>query len=334
MSEAGARAARVLKAAYFLLGVGLLAAVVAEIDLAEVAREVSGIGLGAGAVLGVYFVAFVLDSVSWQLTIRGVPLTAAWAARVWAVRMVGEAFNQVVPAGGFGGEPVKAVMLKRRYGTGYGDGAASLILAKTINLMALVVFLIGGFALMIGHPALPSSYKGVATVGLAALGMGVLLFFAVQRYAVTSLAGGWASRRAFGKRLESILHHIRDMDGRLVGFYRDTPGRFAAAGALALANWSLGVVEIHVALMFLGYPISWAEAWIVEAVAQMVRAGTFFIPLSIGAQEGAFFLVCGAITGVPSAGVSLAVVRRLREVVWIGAGFGLGAALSLRPGRA
>ena len=53
--------------------------------------------------------------------------------------------------------------------------------------------------------------------------------------------------------------------------------------------------------------MSFVDAWIIEAVAQLVRTGTFFIPASIGAQEGAFMLVCAAMTGSPALGVAVAV---------------------------
>lgn len=322
---------RALKALYFLFGVVLLGFVLAGIDMAEVAGQVGRVGAGFAVVVAVYFVAFAVDSVGWQLAIRGVPLNAAWAARAFAVRMVGEAFNNVVPAAGFGGEPVKAVLLKRHYGTGYREATASLILAKTVNLLALVAFLAGGFWIMLQSPTMPPAYKTVAAVGMAALCVGVGGFFLVQRLAVASRAGAWLSRRRLGQPLAAVLHHVEDMDDRLIQFYRDARGRFAWALALALANWALGVVEIYVTLVFLGHPITWADAWIVEAVAQLVRTGTFFIPLSLGAQEGAFLLVCGAVTGVPALGVSVAVVRRMREVLWIVAGFALGSALSMRP---
>lgn len=323
---------RALKALYLLIGVALLGVVVAEIDVAEVGGQVTAVGLGFAAIVAVYFVAFALDSVTWHLTIPSAPFDAAWAYRIWKVRMVGEAFNIVMPAAGMGGEPAKAVLLKKHYGTSYREGTASLILAKTINLIALVVFLVGGFVLMIGGTSLPAAYEGVAAAGLAALGAGVILFFAVQRFGITSLAGTWISRRPLGRRIEAVLHHVRDMDARLVRFYRDSRGRFAVAFHLALLNWLLGVVEVYLTLLFVGHPVSWADAWIIEAVAQLVRTGTFFIPASIGAQEGAFLLVCGAITGSPSVGVAVSVVRRLREVIWIVWGFALGASLSLRPG--
>jgi hypothetical protein len=222
-------------------------------------------------------------------------------------------------------------MLKKHYGVGYKEGAASLILARTINLIALMAFLIGGFFLMIERASLPEAFQWVAGVGLLALGFGVGLFFVIQRFGLTSLTGTWISRWRIGKRIEDVLHHIQDMDERLVYFYTGASGRFAVSVVLAFANWVLGAVEIYYTLVFLGHPITWADAWIIEAMAQMVRTGTFFIPASIGAQEGIFLLVCGAITGSPSLGVAVSVVRRIREIIWILWGFLLGSLLSLKP---
>ena len=322
---------RTVKFLYLGIGIVLLGFVLGEIDVAEVGRLIGRVGYGFAVILGIYFVAFVLDSLTWQLTIKGVPLSGLWAYRVWALRMIGEAFNTVIPAGGFGGEPVKAVMLKKHYGIGYREGTASLILAKTINMIALVIFLIIGFALMIRYASLPGPYETVAGAGLLALTIGVFLFFVIQRYSITSLTGTWISRWRLAKRLEDILHHIHDMDERLVQFYTGSRGRFVGALVLAFINWLLGAVEIYYSLVFLGHPISWADAWVIEAAAQLVRTGTFYIPASIGAQEGVFLLICGAITGSPTLGVAVSVIRRIREIIWIVWGFALGSLLSLKP---
>ena len=110
---------RYLKAFYLLIGVALLAAVIAEIEVAEVGVQIGRVGYGFLVILGIYFVAFSIDSVTWQMTIRGVPLNGLWAYRAWVLRMVGEAFNHVIPAASMGGEPVKAMLLKKHYGIGY-----------------------------------------------------------------------------------------------------------------------------------------------------------------------------------------------------------------------
>ena len=71
--------------------------------------------------------------------------------------MVGSAINKLTPAAGLAGEPVKAVILKRIYGLPYREGIASLVVAKTANLFALLVFLTIGMALAFGGDSLPKA---------------------------------------------------------------------------------------------------------------------------------------------------------------------------------
>ena len=322
---------RFLKTLYFLIGVALLATVLLQIDGGEVMARVRDVGWGLAVVLGLYLAAFSIDSLTWLLTMASIPLSAKGLYRTWKVRLVGESFNAVMPAAGMGGEPVKAALLKSHYGVGYGEATASIILARTINLIALMLFLVIGFAFVLGSSALPASYKAMAGAGLVVLVFGTFVVFAVQRLRITSLAGSWLSQWRFAKRVERILHHIFEMDARLVRFYTAHRERFAWATLWAFANWVLGAVEIYYAMYFLGHPVSFVDAWIIEAVAQLVRTGTFFIPASIGAQEGAFMLVCAAMTGSPVLGVAVAVVRRIREIVWIVWGMGLGLMYTLKP---
>ena len=322
---------RILKALYVLIGLGLLVLVLSEIDLADVWQRASRIGWGMAVVLALYLGAFVIDTFTWQMALVSIPLNASWLYRFWKVRMVGEVFNSVMPAAGMGGEPVKAVLLKRYYGVAYGEGAVSLILAKTINIISLSVFLAIGFVLILDSVALSANHKLMAGLGLGAFVFGTTLIFAVQRLRASSIAGTWISRWRFARRVEAGLHHVRDMDDRLVRFYTLHRGRFAGAVALAFVNWLMGILEIYYTMIFLGHPLTLAEAWIIESVAQLVRAGTFFIPASIGAQEGAFLLVYAALTGSPTLGIAVALVRRLREVLWIGWGVAVGALFSLKP---
>lgn len=306
-----------------LAGLALLGLVVAKTDLAGAGRLVLAVGWGFALVFALYLLAFVMDALQWQISHPSVPLNGRWLCRFWAVRMVGEAFNNTLPAAGMGGEPVKAMLLKRHYGIDYRASAASLILAKTINVMTLVVFLSGGFALMLNHPALAASYKAVAGSGLAVLATMILGLFLVQHYGVSSTVAAWLGAWHGGRRLAAALEHIRDVEDQFANFYRRSHGRLASALLLALGNWLLGVAEVYFVMGFLGYPVTLAEAWIIEAVAQLVRAGTFFIPASVGAQDGAFVLLCAAITGSPTVGLAAALVRRVRELFWIGWGFAM-----------
>ena len=313
-------------------GIGLLAFVASRIDLAEVWARVVELGpLGALAAAAVYFLAFLIDTASWQLALPSVRLNGAWLYRLWKVRMVGEALNLVIPAGSLGGEPVKAVLLKRGHGIGYQEGAASLFIARTVNLLALVAFGAVGFALMLGVEALPRSFVLAAGLGLLALGLGVAGFYAVQRWGAASFLarrlGGRLAGRLTGRltgRLDGFLEHIHAVDDRFEQFYLRQRLRFAGALALAFLNWLVGAAEIMVIMWFLGAPVSPSEAWLIEAVAQLVRAGFFFVPASLGVTEAAMVLVTDALTGRPALGFAVALIRRARELVWIAWGLGLG----------
>ena len=321
---------RILKILYLIAGIALLVLVLSEVDIAEVISRVGQVGWGFSAVLGIYLMAFLVDSFSWQLALISVPIGVRWLYRLWKIRMVGEVFNAVMPAAGMGGEPVKAVLLKKHYDVGIRESTASLILAKTINMIALVAFLTVGFALMLASPDLPGAHKAIAGLGLAACGIGTAMLFLLQRLKVSSLTGSWISRTRFGSPVFRIVHHLEDMDTRLATFYVHHKRRLAFAVGIAFVNWVLGVIEIFYVTVFLGNPVTFTEAWIIESVAQLVRFGTFFIPASIGAQEGAFLLVVTVITGSPGLGVAVAVVRRMREVVWIVWGLTLGALFALK----
>lgn len=321
---------RYLKALYLIVGLVLLGFVAAQIDVPMTISMVSRVGWGMLAIMGIYLVAFVVDSLSWQIALPDVPLDSEWAYRMWKVRMVGEAFNSLLPAGGMGGEPIKAVLMNKHYGVGYTDVTTSLLLTKTINMISLVLFLAGGFSLMAGS-ALPSSYKTISATGLGVFALSIVLFFIIQRMRIASHTGQWLSKTRVGRKVGTILHHIHAMDDRLVEFYTRRRGRFLAATLLGLLNWMLGILEIYYAALFLGHPITMTDAWIVEAALQLVRTGAFFIPAGIGAQEGLLVLIFTAMTGVPTLGAAVAIVRRLREIVWIGWGLLLGSRFPRTP---
>ena len=151
-------------------------------DLPAVGRALAGLGvLGVAAVAALYLLAFVLDTAAWQLALPSFGLSPRRLYRLWRVRMVGEAFNLVIPAGSLGGEPIKVVLLKARDGIGYKEGGASLVIAKTVLLLALLPFAGAGLVLM-ERASLPPAYPAAMAAGLAVLALGVLGFYAVQRW--------------------------------------------------------------------------------------------------------------------------------------------------------
>jgi len=73
-------------------------------------------------------------------------------------------------------------------------------------------------------------------------------------------------------------------------------------------------------LWLIGHPITFAEALVIEAFAQVLRNAGFLLPGAAGVQEGAI-IAGGLLVGLPlSAAINAALVRRTREVLIGGAG--------------
>ena len=75
------------------------------------------------------------------------------------------------------------------------------------------------------------------------------------------------------------------------------------------------LVEIWLALYFLGQPRSILDALVIEALVQAISSAAFVVPGALGVQEGGFLLI-GAALGIDgTTALALAAARRLRDVI-------------------
>lgn len=322
---------KVLRLLYLLVGFSLLAYILTQTNLELLWLKLIESGWGIFFVVAVYGIAFVVDTFAWQFTLPSTQLNFHWLYNLWKVRMVGAAFGKMLPFSAFGGAPIKGFILKKHYGINYKEGAASIILAESTHLLSMVLFMASGVLLISLDSNLPQNFSTFSTISLSVLTVGILAFYIIQRLKLTSVAGGWISKLPFGNRIEKFLTHLQDFDERLVQFYTQKRPHFFGAFGLNLLNWYLGALEVYVILYFLGHPISISEAIILETVVELIRAGTFFIPATIGTQEAAFLLATGAITGQPALGMATALMRRVREIVWVIWGVVIGWQYSANP---
>lgn len=314
-----------IKLIYLATGLTFLYLVFANIDTGEVIQHILNIGwAGFLVVLFIYNLNFLVDVLGWHVTLVNVPMTGQWVSRLYGVRLVGQAFNEITPLASLGGEPIKAALLNKHYGIRYRDAGASLVLAKTADALSLIVFLVIGFLILITTDILDERYKIIAGTGLIVVTVGILIFYAIQRYRITSKTLARLNLSRFHTGIERLVDFISETDSHIAVFYHQHKKRFIQSLILGFLNWMIGVVEIYAILWFLDSPITLVEAWVIESIAQLVRTGTFFIPASIGALEGAFMLIFAGITGSPALGVAVSLIRRARQLIWVMLGLALG----------
>lgn len=314
----------------FAGGAALFAWILHNSDLGEVAAILGRIGWpGVATILAIFGAGFAADVVSWLLMFRTLPTTGLWLWRIWLVQMVGEALNVVTPFGSFGGEPFKALLLKRHYSVSYTEGSASLLLIQTVNSLAQVPFLLVAVGLLVHRHLLPATLEHIIlAASLVISGFMILVLVALHSRLLAALHA--RLERSRWSRFDAALRVLEDIEGRLFFFLRESPKRFAVSYVLAFTTWMSGAVEMMIIFHFLGYPISFTDAWLIEGIVSIARSVSFFIPAHLGIQDGAIALLAGALTGSPDVGIAVALARRARELSWSAIGLGIGGWFSIR----
>src|SRR5262245_18400834 len=316
---------RYVTIALLLVGSALLVGVLAHADLGAAWDRLRDIGWSGVLVLAaLLFAASLVQAGILIVTVPSAHATPRSAYEFWKVWMVGDAFNTVTPLGSFGGEPVKAALLKRHHGVGLREGTAALVLAQTINIMTLVLFLVVGFGLMLRSEVVQTAHRATVGVALAAFAGCVLLLFLTQRHGMLSRLGRRLAGTRFAGRVHTLVTLLEDVEQRLITFYTRRRRRFALAACLAFAYWAFGMLQMHATMGYLGRPISWRDAWMIEATLLLVRSVFFLVPANLGTQEAALVTSCAAITGSSTLGLAMAIIRRALELAWVGVGLLVG----------
>jgi uncharacterized protein (TIRG00374 family) len=135
-----------------------------------------------------------------------------------------------------------------------------------------------------------------------------------------ALAGGGRAlgRLGFAARLVSSLGRV---DHSLAHFYRRQPVLLTLSVLFHFLGWLVGALEAWLILNLLGIEVSLLTATLIEAFSTSIRFATFMVPASLGALEGGHVVLFAALGLGAAAGMSFSIVRRLREVTWIGIGF-------------
>ena len=291
------------------LGIILFAWALRTVGWEPVWAQIRSLRWGLLLIVAYYAVIIGLDTWGWRYSFHK-KWESKWAT-LFLARMAGEAVNYVTPAW-VAGEPIKAYLLKRRYGVPVSEGLSSVVVAKTTLAGALLIFSVLGLVLAGASGLLPDSLVKISLNVLLGLTLLVGLFLMAQRWGLI--------RRAVAVTRKKSLQGLR-IDGRIRRFYRSQKGRLGLSVLFHFLGWVAGAAEVWLMLHLMGIPITLTEAWVIESLWQLLKAGAFFIPAGVGVQEGGIILIFMALGFPLPAGLAMAVIRRIRELVWAGAGW-------------
>lgn len=295
-------------------GLALFTYVVWRAGVSEILDGIRRVGWGLVAILALAGMRFVLRSWCWRLCMPGgASLTNRQAL---AAFLAGDAVGSITPLGLLASEPTKVLLTRHHLAPG--ESVASLAIENLIYTASVVVMVALGLAVVLATVPLPARWQIEI---LAVLAGGVVVVAA----GLWLLRGTWDPRRgarpAWRERLAAVRRAV-------VGFSAGHPGRLWRAFALDLAFHALAVLEVYLTLRWLLGDLSptLAQAVVFEALNRVMTVAFKFVPFRVGVDEALSGALAPMLALAPAAGVSLAVVRKVRSLFWAGIGLGIVAA--------
>jgi putative membrane protein len=230
-------------------------------------------------------------------------------------RWVGESANSLMPAGQLGG-PVLMARYLARHGLPMEEAAAAITVSTTVQTFAQIAFALLGVVVLgtqTSHFS-PAALRTAALIASAFLAVQVGGFYLIQRRGLFSKL--MAAVRRFSRKRDwsQWVAQAQAIDLAVQRTYRRN-GPVTASFLLSLVGWMVGTGEVYLIAGFLGTPVSWRDAFVLESLGQAIRGAGFAIPGALGVQEGGYLLLAPLAGLAPGAALALSLAKRARELL-------------------
>jgi Carboxypeptidase regulatory-like domain len=281
------------RAVVVIAGVALFARSIRVIGLDEIIAGVERVGWGFAAVLVLSGAREVARTLAWMQTVEGdAPLRFANAFRA---RLAGEALNTLLPMGMVVGEPTKASLVGAELP--FATAFKALLVEFAFYTVSLVLLFGAGVAAYVASSGIPAGTYAT-TLGAASGAVALIVLLSMRWSApLGEVVTGFASRRR--KQVRAIA-------------------------AYEITYHLTAIAEVYVTLALIS-PVrpTLAAAVVLETVNRVVTMVFKMLPLRVGVDEVSASLFAARVDLSPATGITLALVRKLRLLVWSAVGLAL-----------
>jgi len=298
-----------------LIGVALLFATIRQVGWREIQQGVGAVGAWFLVAVLLGGLRFFARARSWILCADQIGAPGLTPGQAFGAVLAGDAVGNLTPLGLLASEPTKVLLVRRTLPTS--SALTSVALDNGFYTVSVLVMIAAGAWALVRQVALDAAIRLVAEGVLAAVVMAVVggAWVALRRPAMLSRLAQLAAR-VMGRKARSA-DVLRDIEARFYGVFNwPAPTLWAAAGWQAAFHLG-AVLEVWVILQALsGGQTSLADAFVLESAGRLVIVLFKVIPFRIGVDEVGAAVVATAL-GIPAShGVALALVRKLRILVW------------------
>ena len=315
---------------FALLGLLLFAYFVRKAGVSEIMVGIRRLGLGFLLILGISAVRQIARSLAWTRCFES-PYSLRFRD-AFAARVMGDALGNIIPLASVAvSEPSKAAFVTDR--VPLMASLAALALENIFYSLSVVLFIFSGTAALLLSFSLP---KPLRYASLGALGVTLVIaplgYLVIRRQwkflsgpmnflAGRGIAHAWLTEKG--------VPRAQILEDRIYGFYERNSNRLIAIFLLEVCFHLAGVAEIYVTLYFISsVPPTLLTAFILESVNRVINVVFKFVPLRTGIDEAGTGMLSKVLGFTTAIGVTLAIVRKARDIFWTA----IGVALMVRRG--
>lgn len=302
----------------FLAGIALFAYFVRKAGVGQILEGISRLGAGFVLVIAISSIRQIVRSIAWTLCMEA-PYRLRFRDAIRA-RIMGDAMGNVIPFAGFlVSEPAKPALIRDR--VPLTAGISALAIENTFYALSVALFIFSGMTALLLSFNVTKGLRIISIVTLVVIvfviALGASLIF--KRLRFISGTAGFLHRRGLDAKW---IEKTQSIEERIYGFYRRNQSRFLPIILLEACFHLAGVTEIYVVLSFISpnQPPTFLTAFILESVNRVITVAFKFIPLRMGVDEAGTGRVSKVLQFAEVTGVTLAIVRKARDVFWAATG--------------
>ncbi len=302
-------------------GVALFVYFVRKAGLTQIVEGIKRLGAGFILILAISSIRHVVRSLAWSMCVE-----APYRLRFWdalRARLMGDAIGNILPFASFViSEPAKPALIRDR--VPLMAGFSGIVIENIFYGLSVVVFVFSGMLALLLNFSLPKGLRLAGVITLAVISLVIVLGVLFMRRQLRFISGttGFLHRRGLNAKW---VDKARTLEDRVYGFYQRNGSRFLPILFLESCFHLAGVAEIYVTLSFISpdQPPTLFTAFILESVNRVITMAFKFIPLRMGVDEAGTGKISKVLQFTEAVGVTLAIVRKARDVFWAAVGVAL-----------
>jgi len=306
---------------FAFLGLLLFAYFVRKAHVSQIVEGLKRLGFGFLLILAISAIRQTVRSLAWTMCFE-----APYVLRfrdAFAARIMGDALGNIIPLASVAvAEPSKAAFVTNR--VPLMASLSAIALENIFYSLSVALFIFSGTAALLLSFPLPKPLRYASIGALVATVVIVPLGYMVIRKRWKFLSGpiSFLHRRGVARaRMEKTIPRAQTLEDRIYGFYARNRSKLLIIFLLEMCFHFAGVLEIYTTLSFISsIAPTLLTAFILESVNRVINVVFKFVPLRTGVDEAGTGMLSKVLGFTTAIGVTLAIVRKARDIFWSGIG--------------